>query len=43
MLATLSTYFEPRQNIMTAADALAVHHNSLPPVEDRVRPRPEPA
>ncbi|MFF3380630.1 PucR family transcriptional regulator [Streptomyces sp. NPDC002680] len=29
MLATLSTYFEHRQNIMTAADALAVHHNSL--------------
>jgi sugar diacid utilization regulator len=29
MLATLSTYFEHRQNIMTTADALAVHHNSL--------------
>ena len=29
MLVTLSAYFEHRQNIMTAADALAVHHNSL--------------
>ncbi|MBK6011683.1 helix-turn-helix domain-containing protein [Streptomyces sp. MBT53] len=29
MLATLSIYFEHQQNIMTAADALAVHHNSL--------------
>ncbi|MFF0227151.1 PucR family transcriptional regulator [Streptomyces sp. NPDC004629] len=29
MLLTLSTYFEHRQNIMEAADALSVHHNSL--------------
>ena len=29
MLVTLSTYFEHRQSIMEAAEALAVHHNSL--------------
>ncbi|GAB3001431.1 hypothetical protein GCM10023080_079120 [Streptomyces pseudoechinosporeus] len=29
MLVTLSTYFEHRQNIMEAAEVLAVHHNSL--------------
>ena len=29
MLVTLSTYFEHRQNVMEAAEALAVHHNSL--------------
>ena len=29
MLVTLSTYFEHSQNIMEAAEALAVHHNSL--------------
>lgn len=29
MLLTLSTYFEHRQNVMEAAEALSVHHNSL--------------